>query len=98
MTDQSPRFIADVTLYPAEQGGRGGPTPPDWFGCPCKAAMDAVQAWDCRIMLSGRAMKPGETRRVEIMFLSPDEAVPAFRKADKFFLWEGRVIGEGKLV
>jgi hypothetical protein len=97
MTDQSPRFIADVTLYPTEQGGRRGPTPPDRFGCPCKAAKDDLQAWDCRIMLNGAAMKPGETRRVEIMFLSPNEAVPAFRKAGKFYLWEGHIIGEGTL-
>ncbi len=48
-------------------------------------------------MLNGSAMKPGETRRVEIMFLSPNEAVPAFRKAGKFYLWEGRIIGEGTL-
>ena len=43
-------------------------------------------------------MKPGEARRVEVVFVTPDQAVPAFRKSVKFFLWEGRLIGEAKLV
>jgi hypothetical protein len=43
-------------------------------------------------------MKPGDTRRVEVVFLTPDQAVPAFRKSGKFFLWEGHLIGEAKLV
>jgi hypothetical protein len=43
-------------------------------------------------------MMPGDTRRVEVVFLTPDQAVPAFRKSGKFFLWEGHLIGEAKLV
>jgi hypothetical protein len=39
-------------------------------------------------------MAPGETRRVGIAFLSPDEALPEILRAGKFFLWEGRIIGE----
>jgi hypothetical protein len=50
-----------------------------------------------KALLNGAAMNPGETRRVEIMFLSPDAAVPAFREAGKFYLWEGHIIGEGTL-
>jgi hypothetical protein len=98
MKGSSPRLLADVTLYPTAQGGRKGPTPPNWFGCPCKAAKDHSQAWDCRLLLEGTSMKPGETRRVEVVFLTPDQAVPAFRKSGKFFLWDGRLIGEAKLV
>jgi hypothetical protein len=86
MNCSSPRLFADVTLYPTAQGGRKGPTPSNWFGCPCKAAKDTPQAWDCRLLLEGTSMKPGDTRRVEVVFLIPDQAVPAFRKSGKFFL------------
>jgi hypothetical protein len=43
-------------------------------------------------------MAPGETRRVELTFLSADQAVPAILETGRFFLWEGRIIGEGKVV
>jgi|ERR1700679_1759768 len=95
---KSPRLFADVTLYSTAQGGRNGPTPANWFGCPCAAVNDQSQAWDCRLLLGGTPLKPGDTRRVEVTFLSPEQAVPAFRASGRFFLWEGRVIGEGKLV
>lgn len=93
MQDIAPHLIADVTLYATDQGGRRGPTAPDWFGCPCKLAKDDSHAWDCRLLLRGCPMRPGESRRVGIVFLSPDEAVPAIMRAGGFFLWEGRIIG-----
>jgi hypothetical protein len=94
MKDIAPQIFAEVTLYATKQGGRQGPTPPHWFGCPCKLAKDDPHAWDCRILLHGSPMAPGETRRVGIAFLSPDEALPEILRAGKFFLWEGRIIGE----
>ena len=70
----------------------------DWYGCPCKVNKDDTQAWDCRLLLHGRPLVPGDTRRVEIILLSPEQAIPLFRKAGKFYLAEGRVVGEAKLV
>lgn len=91
-------LIAEVTLYATERGGRQGPTPPDWFGCLCQLANGDSHAWDCRLLLHGSPMTPGETRRIEITFLSPDQAVPAILKTGRFLLWEGRVIGEAKVI
>jgi hypothetical protein len=88
------QLLAEVTLYPTDKGGRRGPTASEWFGCPCKISRDDSHGWDCRILLGGIPMSPGETRRVEIIFLSPEQAIPALRAAGTFFLWEGRVIGE----
>ena len=54
-------------------------------------------AWDCRLLVGGEPIAPGETRDVGIVFLSP-EIGPAFAIAEKFLLWEGRIIGEGNKV
>jgi len=95
-----PNLIADVTLYPTNQGGLKGPIGPDWFGCPCflhKDCSDAF-AWDCRLLLQGRSMLPGENRRLEISFLSGERATQVVRAAGKFYLWSLRIIGEGIVV
>lgn len=96
MKNIAPQLVAEVTLYATDEGGRQGLTPPDWFGCICKLAENDRRAWDCRLLLHGFPMAPGETRRIGIAFLWPDQAVPAIVQARKFFLWEGRVIGEGR--
>jgi hypothetical protein len=98
MSEVAAQLFADVTLYTTENGGRLGSTPPEWFACPCKINRDDLQGWDCRILLGGIPMSPGDTRRVEIIFLSPESALPKFSAAGAFFLWEGRVIGEARVV
>jgi hypothetical protein len=98
VTTIKPDLIADVTLYPTSQGGKKIPIGPDWFGCPCMVGKDSSDAWDCRLLLDGRSMSPGETRRVGISFLSGEKAAQAFRAAGKFYLWESRIIGEAIVV
>jgi hypothetical protein len=98
MENIQPQLIADVTFYSTEQGGRKGPTRTDWFGCPCKVNKEDEHAWDCRIILSGQPMHPGETRRLGFVFLSGEKAATILRTAGKFFLWDTRIIGEAKVV
>jgi hypothetical protein len=43
-------------------------------------------------------MSPGETRRVGYVFLSGNEAVTYLRSVNKFYIWEGRIVGEAKIV
>lgn len=92
------QLFAEVTLYPTAQGGRKGPTAANWYGCPCKLNKGDLQAWDCRLLLQGRPLEPGDTRRVEIIFLSPEQAIPLFRGAGKFYLAEGRIVGEATII
>jgi len=54
--------------------------------------------WDCRILLNGASIAPGETRRLGFIFLSGEEAAAIMRKAGKFYLWEGGIIGEAIVV
>jgi hypothetical protein len=94
-----PDFVAKITLYSADQGGRlspivGGWRGPDtWFGCPCKFDPMDFSGWDCRILNGLDNFSPGETKQFGMVFLSP-EIVPAMRKVQKFYLWEGHIIGE----
>jgi hypothetical protein len=96
MAELTPHFMADITLYPSDRGGRKSPIVGDWFGCPCKFHESDFSAWDCRILTGGTRFSPGETKRFGIAFLTP-EAAPMFRKVRKFFLWEGKIIGEARV-
>lgn len=89
-----PQLVAEVTLYPV--GGRKGPISPapgSHFGCPCMLARDAHEAHDCRILLGGEPLLLGKPRKVGFVFLHPESA-NIFNAAGKFYLWEGKVIGE----
>ena len=101
MAEFPPNLLCDITLYPTEQGGRNYPIRGDlerWFSCPCKASSEDYEAWDCRIVLDGEVFKPGESRRLEVLFLSGAEALRIFAPLGRFLLWEGRIIGEATIV
>ena len=93
MKDITPHFIATITLYPSDKGGRASPIVGERFGCPCKFDEADFTAWDCRILTRGERFSPGETKKFGIVFGTP-EAAPLFRSVRKFYLWEGRIIGE----
>lgn len=88
-----PHFMVDVTLYTSDRGGRSEPIAREGFGCPCKLEDNSNTFADCRLFLGGQQIAPGETKRVGIRF-SYEPAASVFRSAGKFFLWDGRVIGE----
>jgi hypothetical protein len=89
----APDFVANITLYPTDKGGRKSPIVGEWFGCPCKFDERDFSAWDCRILNRGERFSPGESKQFGMVFLSP-EVAPMFRKVQKFYLWEGWIIGE----
>ena len=95
----TPNFIAKITLYSTDSGGRKSPIVGGWqgtdsfFGCPCKFDPKDFSAWDCRVLNGMEYLHPGETKDFGIVFFSP-EIVPAMQKVTKFYLWEGRIIGE----
>ena len=100
MTDSAvktfiPHFTIDLTLYPTDQGGRKEPISREGFGCPCKLDQKSDYVADCRLFLNGQSIAPGETKRVGIRF-SYDRVVPIFRSAARFYLWDGRIIGEAR--
>jgi hypothetical protein len=70
MKDMAPDFIANITLYPSDKGGRLHPIVGEWFGCPCKFDEKDFSAWDCRILTHGEQFLPGETKQFGMKFLS----------------------------
>lgn len=86
-------FTAAITLYASNEGGRQSPIVGEWFGCPCKFDPKNFSAWDCRILNRGIPFAPGTTGHFGVAFLVP-EAAAMFRRVKKFYLWEGRIIGE----
>jgi hypothetical protein len=89
----SPDFVAKITLYSPDQRGRQSPIVGEWFGCPCKFHPNDFTAWDCRILTSEEKFSPGETKHFGLVFLTR-EIAPVFKQVAKFYLWEGRIIGE----
>lgn len=94
---QTPQLSAELTLYPTEKGGRETAVAPGW-GCPCSvsAAIEAL-FYDGWPQLGDEWMNPGETRRVGFVFPFTD-AADILKAAGKFYLWEGRFIGEALVV
>jgi hypothetical protein len=89
-------LVADLHLYPEEAGGRTQPIVIG-FGCPCFPYKASREGWDGYPLLE-HEMMPGETRRVGFVFLSGREAVDALSSLDPFYLWEGKIIGEARIV
>ncbi len=93
---RSPDLTVDLYLYPTEAGGRRGPIGLGW-GCPCSKDDSLKEGWDGYPLLQSEMM-PGERRRLGFVFLSGAEAVASLRSCERFFLWEGRLIGEAEIV
>lgn len=89
-------IVAAVRLYSPEEGGRSEPILPG-FRCLCMASQFRPLVGYEVYPLLMRPLAPGETRRIGLSLLSPDDAIPAFTAAGRFYLWDGRFIGEALL-
>ena len=92
--------IADITakikLLKTARGGREEPLPPGEY----KGVISARgQHFSFRCMLPGHVgLGPGESVTVDIEFAFPDLALPIFRANGEFNLWEGGVVGYGRVL
>ena len=93
---RSPDLTADLYLYPTEAGGRKGPIALGW-GCPCSKDRSFQEGWDGYPLLQSDMM-PGQRRRLGFVFLSGAQAILAFGSCKRFYLREGRFIGEAEIV
>lgn len=93
----APQLIADLTLYPTSEAGKKL-TIQLGYGCPCLVSKaEPLVGYDGWPLLE-EPLPPGSSRRVGFVFLSGQEAADIFRNAGKFYLWEGRFIGEAVVV
>ena|SRR5579872_3328643 len=94
---QSPQLIADVVMYPTDGGGRKSIAYLGW-GCPCTVSTSQpLIGWDAWPLLDG-PLAPGDRRRIGFVFSVGEEAAQIFKEARKFYLWEGKFIGEAVVV
>ena len=97
LRSMQPQLVADVVLYPTEQGGRPTAAYPGW-GCPCVVSKTLpLVGYDGWPLLGDEPINPGESRRLGFVFLAP-EGLEAISRAGSFYLWEGRFIGEATVV
>lgn len=100
LKSKKPELIVDLTLYPSERGGPSFPKMLGWSS-PCTIQHERGDGWvgyDGWPLLGDEPISPGETRRVGYVFLSGQEVVNYQKAADRFYIWEGRIIGEAKIV
>jgi hypothetical protein len=102
LRQMSPHLVADVYLYPTDEGGKKLTVSPGW-GCPCSCSKstDALlcDGWP----LLDAPFAPGERRRLGFVFLhgkdiSSEDIAAILRRAGTFYLWEGHFIGEATVV
>jgi len=85
-------------MYETADGGRATPAAPGW-GCPVMVSnVEPLVGFGALLLLRDQALEPGQCRRLGFVFLSPQEAIAAIEEAGRFYLWEGRFIGEAVVV
>ena len=94
--EMQPQLYADVRLYPASEGGREIDALLGW-SCLCSPNNDQPSGFGGWPLLGDDPLEPESERRLGFVFLS-DDAAPALRALGKFYLWEGRFIGEAVVV
>jgi len=92
--DAEPQLVATVALYPTADGGRREPMMPGFLFPVTLGDTTPLQVWDALPLLRDDPFAPGETRRIGFVFLAGEEAATELRHAGKFYLWDGRFIGE----
>lgn len=58
------------------------------------ATREPLVGYDGLPLIGEEPLLPGETRQLGFIFLSHEEAVPILLTAGRFFLWNGRFVGE----
>ena len=89
-------MVVDLYLYPERDGGKTKPIGIGW-GCPCSKDRSLTESWDGYPLLDSEMM-PGDRRQVGLVLLSGREAVEALASSDRIYLWEGKFIGEARIV
>jgi hypothetical protein len=92
-----PDLTAAVILYSTSNGGRIETMQPG-YGCVCTGSksLPIQGGFDARLLLGEQPLHPGEQREVGFVFLTA-EGTETARKAGKFYLWDGRFVGEATI-
>jgi hypothetical protein len=96
------RATVDLYLYPTQQSGRSaavhGFFRPNGFSRRHPIlGRNGDLAYGLIFEIGEAPMAPGETRRMTCSFIY-QESFDAFMDAEKFYVWDGRIVGEVTLI
>lgn len=91
-----PDAIAEIRFFLPSQGGRRtNPKPSKFYTCPLFVEGNG---FDCRILTNEKIIHLGTTYQFSIVFLNWDFASPHMKAGTQFLMWEGKNIGEGRIL
>lgn len=97
------KITARIFFFKKEDGGRSQSIPPIDIGFPFYF-IDLIElsdhAYDCRVLFStlNKNIDPGsEINKIELRFLSQEKVLKHIKIGSKFKIWEGKIIGNGKI-
>lgn len=92
----TPEIDAVITLFPSHAGGRQHSIVGEYRGV---LSVSEDEAYSMRITVPHRAeFCPGQTLTVGVQFLFPEMALPRFPIDATFRVWEGGIVGHGRVV
>lgn len=93
----NPDLLVSIQLRPASAGGRQSAIPAgEYRGIVGVRGVTFSMRW---LLPDGKRIEPGgPEERVGLQFLDREIATPNFMEGTSFEVWEGKVIGEGRVV
>lgn len=91
-----PDLIAEIKFFLPFQGERRtDPKPSKFYACPL---FINGNGFDCRILTNEKVIHLGTSYQFPIVFLDWDFASPHMNVGTQFVIWEGKNIGEGRIL
>ena len=92
----TPEIIVEITLHPSEADGRKGAILQGEYRGVLGIGSENFSVRFFVPLKDG--FSPNQTHRFGVQFLVPEAALPHFPVGAEFSVWEGRVIGSGRVL
>lgn len=90
-----PDAIIRVRFKEASENGRNSAVEGEFYACPL--FIDG-EAFDCRLLLSGKRIELGKYYDVPVKFLFRDLVISKLEVGKEVVLWEGKDVAKGTIV
>ena len=91
-----PEIVVEISLLPTAGGGRQRPISEGEYRGILGVGQENFSVRFFVPLAGGLA--PGASGKFGVQFLVPESALPYFRVGTSFTVWEGKIIGEGKVL
>ncbi|SJZ52147.1 hypothetical protein SAMN02745119_00872 [Trichlorobacter thiogenes] len=95
-TPVKPEIVVEITLLTTEVGGRKNSIPEGEY----RGVLGVgTENFSVRFFIPIECnLTPGATQQIGVQFLFPEIALPHFPVGATFTVWEGRIIGNGRVL